>query len=196
MMVAQLKNQNPLNPMDGTAFTAQLAQFSSLEQQINMNTSLTSILSALKTSSSGKDIFDYIGKNISSDGNPVTLTGGAVASGGSYTLTEPAKINIVVSDSNGKAIRTIGSGATQVAAGTYDIGWDGKDDSGNTVADGTYTYKVTTLNSNNEYGTASTSTSGLVSGITSSNGVNYLVVNGKNVDPASVETVTVPTTTK
>jgi flagellar basal-body rod modification protein FlgD len=189
MMVAQLKNQDPLNPMEGTDFTAQLAQFSSLEQQINTNTNLTSILEALNSNSKDSNLFDYIGKTISSNGNPVTVSGGSVASGGTFVLDEPSKINVVVYDSTGKAVRTMTSGTEDMPAGTYNINWDGKDDSGYTVLDGEYTYKVNALTSNKVLKTASTETTGEVSGITSYLGKNYLVVDGKKVDPASVETV-------
>jgi flagellar basal-body rod modification protein FlgD len=60
MMVAQLKNQDPLNPLEGTDFTAQLAQFSSLEQQITMNTNLSSILESLNSSAANDNLFDYM----------------------------------------------------------------------------------------------------------------------------------------
>lgn len=189
MMVAQLKNQDPLNPMEGTDFTAQLAQFSSLEQQITMNTNLSSILESLNTASANDNLFDYMGKSIVSDGNPVTLAGGEVVSGGVFELKEPANITVVVYDSTGTAVRRMSSGTERIEAGVYNIEWDGKNDGGYTVQDGEYTYKVKALNARNQYTDVATETKGTVSGITSYYGKSYLMVDGQRVDPDSVESV-------
>jgi flagellar basal-body rod modification protein FlgD len=189
MMVAQLKNQDPLNPLEGTDFTAQLAQFSSLEQQITMNTNLSSILESLNTASTNENIFDYMGKTIQSNGNPVTLTGGEVVSGGVFEMKEPATITVTVYDGNGKAVRRMSSGTEQIEAGTYNIEWDGKNDEGYTVLDGEYTYDVKALNAKNQYIDVATKTEGTVTGVTSYGGKAYLMVDGKRIDPDSVESV-------
>ncbi|MFA6011554.1 MAG: flagellar hook capping FlgD N-terminal domain-containing protein [Desulfobacteraceae bacterium] len=189
MMVAQLKNQDPLSPMEGTDFTAQLAQFSSLEQQITMNTNLSSILESLNAASANDNLFDYMGKNIVSDGNPVTLTKGEVVSGGVFELEEPASITVVVYDSTGTAVRRMSSGSERIEAGAYNIEWDGKNDDGYTVQDGEYTYEVKALNAKNQYTDVATETKGKVSGITSYYGKSYLMVDGQRVDPDSVESV-------
>jgi flagellar basal-body rod modification protein FlgD len=189
MMVAQLKNQDPLNPLDGTDFTAQLAEFSSLEQQITMNTNLNSILETLNNSSANDNLFDYMGKTIKSDGNPVSLVKGEVASGGTFQLDEPASITVVVYDSNGNAVRKMSSGSELIKAGVYNIDWNGKNDEGYTVPDGEYTYKVKALNADSEFTDVSTQTKGTVSGLTSYYGKTYLVVDGQRVDPDTVESV-------
>ena len=192
MMVAQLRNQDPLSPMDGTDFTAQLAQFSSLEQQLTTNTNLEAILGELKTSSDETNLFNYIGKNITSDGNPVTVRNGEVVAGGQFTLEEASTIDVVVYNSEGSAVRVLSSSYELIGEGTYDIEWDGRDESGFKVGNGEYTYDVIAKNVDGEYTSVSTSSTGLVSGLTSSGGKAYLVVDGRKVDPASVETVTIP----
>lgn len=189
MMVAQLKHQDPLNPLQGTDMTAQLAQFSSLEQQITMNTNLSSILSALNNASTNENIFDYMGKDIVSDGNPVTLYGGKVVSGGTFEMEEPGLINVVVYDSNGTAVRRMTSGNEEIEAGIYNIEWDGKNDDGDTVQDGEYTYEVKVLNAQRQYKDAATETSGTVSGVTTYGGKAYLMVDGRRIDPDSVTSV-------
>lgn len=190
MMVAQLKHQDPLNPLQGTDMTSQLAQFSSLEQQITMNTNLSSILESLNNASKNENIFDYMGKDIVSDGNPVTLYNGQVVSGGTFEMKEPATINVVVYDSNGTAVRKMSSGNEKIEAGEYNIEWDGKNDDGYTVQDGEYTYEIKALNDKRQYLDVSTETSGTVSGVTSYGGKAYLVVDGKRIDPDSVAYVT------
>lgn len=189
MMVAQLKNQDPLNPMEGTDFTSQLAQFSGLEQQITMNSNLTAILDSLNASSENDNIFDFIGKDVVSDGNPVTVSNGKAVSGGFFELEEPATVRVVVYDSTGSVVRQMASGGELIEAGEYNIEWDGKDDQGYTVLDGEYVYDVVAMNEKGEYLDVSTTSQGFVSGVTSTYGKSYLVVDGRRVDPASVATV-------
>ncbi|TRZ48470.1 flagellar hook assembly protein FlgD, partial [bacterium] len=74
MLIAQLKNQDPLNPLDGTNFAAQLAQFSSLEQLQNMNTHLTALTSSL-SSTSNSQMVGLIGNAVVANGNSVTVSG-------------------------------------------------------------------------------------------------------------------------
>lgn len=192
MMVAQLKNQDPLNPMDGTDFTAQLAQFSSLEQQISMNTSLESILDSINQSSENENLFDYMGKEVVSDGNPVTVAAGQVVSGGAYEIKEDASLNVIVYDSEGTAVRLLSSGEEAIRAGTYNINWDGKDNDGFTVRDGKYTYGIIAKDSKGAYVDVETLTSGIVSGITAVNGKSYFVVDDNRIDPQNVQLVRLP----
>lgn len=189
MMVAQLKNQDPLSPMDGTDFTAQLAQFSSLEQQLTMNTNLENILTTLQSSSDETNLFNYIGRNITSEGNPVTVENGDVVSGGAFNLGEDATIDVVVYDSEGKAVRVLSSGTETLTEGSYNIEWDGMDANGYPVLNGDYIYDVIAKNLDGEYITVTTESSGLVSGLTTLSGKTYLVVDGDRVDPASVEAI-------
>lgn len=189
MMVAQLKNQDPLSPLEGTDFTAQLAQFSGLEQQITMNDYLEEILTSLNQSSENSSVFDYIGKEIVSDGNPVTLEGGEVISGGAFELEEAATIHVTIYNESGQAVRYMSSGTEMIEEGAYNVEWDGRDDDGYKVLDGEYTYEVLALNSDGEYTTVSTTVSGFVDGITNVYGKNYLIVDGRRIDPSSVASV-------
>jgi flagellar basal-body rod modification protein FlgD len=194
MMVAQLKHQDPLNPLDGTDFTAQLAQFSSLEQAITMNTTLEDIKNSLSTDKAEQSVFNYLGKEIVSDGNPVTLENGTSIAGGDYKIDEPAVLSIIIYNENGNTVRTIDSGSTLIEAGSYNINWDGRDDNGYDLQDGEYTYDIIAKNSDNKYISVSTSVTGKVDGITTVNGSQYLLVNGNPIDPSSVETVKEPVT--
>lgn len=92
MLIAQLKNQDPLNPLDGTAFTAQLAQFSSLEQLQNINTQLGSF-TRQQQSLSGSQAVSLIGKEVLARGNTVQAAGSPVAL--SYQLAGDAAEGMV-----------------------------------------------------------------------------------------------------
>jgi flagellar basal-body rod modification protein FlgD len=85
MLVAQLQNQDPLNPMDGTDFSAQLAQFSQLEQLISLNDSMADLAKAYDTNSEG-DVVGYIGKQVTGNVDVMNVDEGTV-SGGFYSLS-------------------------------------------------------------------------------------------------------------
>lgn len=190
MLVAQLRHQDPLNPMDGTDFTAQLAQFSSLEQMFNMNSSLKAIQGALETQKEEENYMDYIGKEVVSLENALTVTNGK-ASGGAYTIAEPAEIMVSVYDSNGKEVRQIYPGYK--TPGTHEIKWDGVDSSGNVVKDGVYTFTVKAIGDGGVSIPATTSVTGEVTGVAYVNGLPYIQVGTLLIDPSTVVVVRTPT---
>jgi flagellar basal-body rod modification protein FlgD len=102
MLIAQLKNQDPLNPLDGTAFTAQLAQFSSLEQLQNINTQLSAFTKQQQSLNSSQAV-TLIGKEVLARGNTVQAAGSPVAL--SYQLAGDAAEGIVrIFDANGEFV--------------------------------------------------------------------------------------------
>jgi len=140
LLVAQLKHQDPLNPLDGTDFTAQLAQFSSLEQQFAMNENLEAIQDSLMAQESG-NVLDYIGKTVKTNGNVIFAKDGNPDSG-AYTLEEPADVTIRIYDDQGLGVRRIYAGWQD--AGEHSMGWDGRNDAGEGMAPGIYFYRVET----------------------------------------------------
>jgi flagellar basal-body rod modification protein FlgD len=134
LLVTQLKNQDPLNPDDPTEFTAQLAQFSSLEQLYNLNESMTGLTTSTDNTTKlsalsliGKQV-TYTGSSFSYNGNPVKL---------GYTLDGPAsEVQLIVQDSTGKTLRTLSG--TELTKGNHPLTWDGYDEDGNKMEAGTY----------------------------------------------------------
>lgn len=183
MLVAQLKHQDPLNPMDGTAFTAQLAQFSSLEQQFGMNDSLESILTEMKVEEDDNNLLDYIGKEISADNNTISVTGGS-ATKASYTLEEPGDVIVSIVDSDGMEVQSFSMG--QKGIGTHELIWDAKNGDGGTIADGVYKYQVVSIDANGVPFPAKTAAVGIVNGVTYENGKQYLIMKDQLVDPDTV----------
>jgi flagellar basal-body rod modification protein FlgD len=143
LLVTQLRNQDPMNPEDPKDFVAQLAQFSSLEQQINANDNLESLgklFQTLKESQSMSQGVSLLGKKVTGVGNMLTMKGGQ-ASGASYQLPLQAKEVVVgIFNSAGQLVRTLKLGSQ--AAGSQALTWDGKDDQGKQVPDGLYAYQV------------------------------------------------------
>lgn len=147
LFTTQLKNQNPLDPMDNTAFVSQLAQFSQLEATTKMSGSMDSLVKSLSTSQiSGAS--NLIGKTVGVgdgkavyDGNPVN---------GFVTLpTDVDSVTLKVYNSGGQLIRTGQIGAQQ--KGDFAFQWDGNDDAGTAAPKGAYRIEATT----NRYGTPS-----------------------------------------
>ncbi len=187
MLVTQLKHQDPLNPMEGTDFTAQLAQFSGLEQQFDMNDSLEAILSALTAKPNDENVLDYIGKQVAAENNTIAVKDGGV-SGGTYSLGHPADVAISIFDSDGLEIGSIYAG--QKGIGSHEINWNGKDQYGEITPDGVYTFVVMASNGSGGIIPVDTSVSGKVTGVTYENGIPYLVMNDQLVDPDTVFEIT------
>lgn len=187
MLVAQLQNQDPLNPTDGTEFSTQLAEFSQLEQLMNLNDSIESLDQTL-TQSSEDDLLGYVGMQVTGNADTMHVDEGSV-SGGFYNLSQPAEVSVIITDANGATIKTLSPG--QQEAGSHIISWDGTDASGTAVADGTYYYTVM-ANSGAGFEQISATVSGTVDGITYNNGNAYLVVQGIVLDPESLTSVTDP----
>ncbi len=184
MLVAQLQNQDPLNPMEGTDFSAQLAQFSSLEQLMNLNDSMDSLASSFSNESE-RDLLEYMGKQVSGKVDSMQVENGTV-SGGFFSLSENADVIVNVMDDSGQTIKTLYQGTK--STGAHLVNWDGTDTNGNAMADGTYKYAVL-ANTGYGYQELPTTVSGKVEGIAYSNEKPYLVVQGVLVDPKSLTSV-------
>ncbi len=143
LLVTQLRYQDPMSPEDPKDFVAQLAQFSSLEQQINANQNLQEmgdLFQSLKESQNMTQGVALLGKTVKGSGNMLTVTGGKAAEA-SFELSQEAKELVVgIFDASGNQVRTLNLG-TQ-AAGLRTLTWDGKDSQGKQVADGIYSYQV------------------------------------------------------
>lgn len=177
LLIEQLKNQDPLNPIDSVEFTAQLAQFASLEQLFTMNDSLSSIEETLY-SQGQDDILQLIGKTVKASDNTILIKDDTVSSG-SYILEAGADVTISIYDSNGSEIWSIYQGWQE--AGEYDVEWDGRDSSGEMVEEGTYTFEVSAKDADGNSVTANTYITGEVTGVTYEYGDPYLMIGDRLV---------------
>jgi flagellar basal-body rod modification protein FlgD len=139
LMTAQLKNQDPLQPLDGTEFVAQLAQFSGVEQQIKTNERLDSLLGAL-TRSAAEVSLGFLGRTVETASSKVELAAGAPASF-AFEVEKPAnKAVAVVTDADGVEVRKLDVDASVL--GRREAVWDGHDNAGIPAAPGVYTIRV------------------------------------------------------
>jgi len=143
LMMAQMKYQDPMNPMDGTAFSAQLAQFSSLEQLTNINTSLTQSINAnlmLAESVNNTMSATLIGKEVKLNNTTIQKNGQDSANIG-YTLPGDAvSVKVSIYNEAGVLVKTYEDASTD--KGDSKLSWDYTDNQGNTLPDGNYTFSV------------------------------------------------------
>jgi len=182
LLVAQIKNQDPLKPMETTEFTSQLAQFSSLEQQFDMNKSLMEIKESLAVRENG-NILDFIGKTVKTGDNSIFINDGD-ASAGVFNLQDRADVVISVYDEAGLEVGRIYEGWKD--AGEHDFVWDGRADNGDKLSDGFYTYQADARDEKGYSVPCDTYFAGKVTGVTYETGDPYLMIGNKLVVPEDV----------
>lgn len=184
LLTTQLKNQDPTSPMDSNQFTQQLVEFSQVEQQINTNTNLNTLITQGQTQI-GAYATSYLGKSVSiTNGNAALSQGSATWT---YNLgTVAAQTTLTIADAKGKVVY---SGAGETAAGNHQFAWNGKDNNGNQLNDGTYTLAVSAQTAGGSGVTANVSSTGTVSEIDMSSGTPKLVVGGMELGLGDVANV-------
>jgi flagellar basal-body rod modification protein FlgD len=177
LFVTQLKNQDPLKPMDGNEFLAQLAQLTQVEQAYNTNTNLQNILSALNNSSS-LSVASFVGQQATVLGNQVGVTAGETTQLGFSLAKAAASVVVEVRDASGNLVRTITQGTT--ASGESLVAWDGRDDSGNQLSSGNYSFSVTGYDSAGAAFSGTTKVRGTVTGVSFASDTPTLSIAGKS----------------
>lgn len=189
LLVTQLRYQDPLNPMNSTEFTAQLAQFSALEQQKNTNTNLEKLLSKqdLLTQVSlsglmGKDVLAFSNEVFVEDAKAMDL---------SFELPQDVKsTTVTITDQSGRLVRTlVVSGGKK---GLNSVTWDGKNSSGAPVAQGKYYFTVSGTLTDKSTVAGQPCAKGKVEEIGYEQGIPYLYVGGRKIALGQVVKITEP----
>ncbi len=185
IFVAQLENQDPLEPQDSSEFTNQIATLTGVEQQINTNSNLEELIN-LSLSQQNGNLVSYIGKEVEAKGSLVNLQAeGDVAF--AYELEEaPEDVFITVRnprDPEGRAIFN-GTGSTNV--GRNVVRWDGLDNDGNRVTEGVYELQVSFLDAEENLQTVTTYISGTVQGINMQAETPSVIVNNEEINIADI----------
>lgn len=172
LLMTQMQYQDPLNPMDSQALTSQLTDFSMLEQQISSNTLLEGMSETLENLSQ-INMLDYIGKEVTTSSNSLTVDGGGITPI-TYSLDEAATVQLVVYDSEGEVATRVDLG--NMEAGSHALEWDGTDSTGQALADGTYYYSFLATDDSGGSVTVDSSEQGEVTGITYVDGSPWLMI--------------------
>ncbi|SON57712.1 Basal-body rod modification protein FlgD [Hartmannibacter diazotrophicus] len=185
LLTTQLTTQNPLDPMDADKFTEQLTAFSSVEQQIETNSNLEDMLSAL-SASAALNLVNYVGKSVTALSDTTQLSGGSAQ--WTYTMGNDAEtVDVTITNSAGAVVA---NDKIKANAGTNTYTWDGTTRNGGEATEGdNYTISFSATDSDGKSVPVTTQVKGKVSAVDVSGSEPYLVVNGSSVPLSGVLSV-------
>jgi len=185
LLVTQMQNQDPTNPMDSSQMTSQLAQIKTVTGISQLNTTLSSLSSQLSAGQNAQASL-LIGQSVLVPGSTTTVAGGASSGFGVSLDSSVSDLTVTIKNSSGQIVNTLDLGAQQ--AGTIPVAFKPVDSSGNTLADGTYTVSAAGTSTTGAT-TAETTLSGAqVQSVVqqSGGGTGLLLNNGTTVDMTKV----------
>ena len=183
LLTTQLKNQNPLDPLDTNAFTQQLVQFSSVEQQLKTNEFLSALVQS-NANSVNTNAVNYIGKTISASGTRSELIAGKAI--WNFKLEDAAMTTVTIKNDEGAVVYTQ-QGQLQAGAGVFE--WDGKMSNGMPAPNGTYSIQMTGLNQEGKNVPISTEFTGTVTGIDFTGTEPVLLIGSTRVNISGVTSI-------
>jgi len=186
ILTTQLKNQNPLDPLDTNQFTQQLVQFASVEQQINMNQQLTTLV-ALQKATQTTSAMSFLGATATVDGTTTRLANGAAS--WSFSVDKPSTATINIKSANGELAY---SGSYPLTAGAQNFNWDGRGNNGAKWPDGNYTMTVTAKDASGNTVAVSTEVKGTVDSVDLTQNPPTLKIGGQSFSLDRIKQVVRP----
>nr|WP_194300836.1 flagellar hook capping FlgD N-terminal domain-containing protein [Acetobacter oeni] len=180
LLTTQLENQDPSSPMSSDTFTTELAQFAGVQQQVDTNTNLETLISLTEDGQESSNM-SLVGKTATTTASVFPLQDGSANV--SYTTTSAEPIAIAVTNSSGTVVKTEELTST---AGTNTWTWDGTDSDGDQLADGAYNIAVETMDSSGNTSAVATSVTGTVTGIDRSASAIYVEMGSSKVNMTDV----------
>lgn len=178
LLTTQLQNQDPSNPMSSDTFTSELAQFAGVEQQVQTNTNLSTLINITQNGQAASDM-SLTGKVALANSSKLPLQNGSATL--EYSTTSGKTLSIAISDSSGNIVKTDTFNTTS-SSGEWD--WDGKNSAGEQLADGQYNVAVETIDDSGNTSAVPFNVRGIVTGITRS-GNNQIIDMGETEIPMS-----------
>lgn len=182
LLVTQMQNQDPLNPMDNAQMTSQLAQLSTVTGIEKLNDTMQLLIGNVQSSQTFQAT-SMIGRQVFAPGNVMQLADGQ-AKFGADLPTDVDRIEVKIRDADGNTVRTLNFGTRD--AGMQSLEWDGRDDSGNVVEDGIYNFELTATVDGSEVTTRPLS-QGIVDSV--ANGSNGVTVHLKDLGSISLSEI-------
>jgi flagellar basal-body rod modification protein FlgD len=186
LLTTQLKNQNPLDPLDTNQFTQQLVQFAQVEQQMKSNDSLSTLVSIEQTAQSTSALA-LVGQTVVVDGATTQLKNGQA--NWNLNVTKPATATITIKDSTGQ---TAYSGAFGVQPGNQAFTWDGRGNDGRLWPDGSYTLTATGVDASGQSTGISTQIQAPVQSVDLTQTPPILSINGQNYTLKQIQKIVAP----
>ena len=159
LLTTQLKNQNPLDPLDTNQFTSQLVQFAQVEQQMSMNSQLTTLI-ALQKATQTSNALGFLGSTVVIDGDTAALSGGEAT--WTFAADKPATAVFNIKSSTGQVVY---SESRTLKAGTQDFTWNGRATNGQALQDGDYTLSIVAKDASGNTTAIGTQVQGKVDGV-------------------------------
>lgn len=178
LLTTQLKNQDPLSPMDSNQFTQQIVQMTGVEQQLQTNALLKTLVS--NTASGVSTAVNLIGKEVRAEADVAQLRDHKAA--WTYKLDRAAEdVKLEVLDSKGRIVASRAAEAKNNGAGEHAFVWDGKSSAGTALAEGTYSLRITAKDGAGSVVTSTVYADGLVTGVEQVDGQTLLSINGARI---------------
>jgi flagellar basal-body rod modification protein FlgD len=184
LLTTQLQNQDPLSPMDTNQFTQQLVEFAGVQQQVDMNTNMQTLIS-LQQTSEATSAMQMIGSNVTLNATSSALTSSTPASW-NLNSAGPATANVTITNASGGVVFT---GTTSLNAGSNAYTWNGTGNTGQTWPAGQYTIAVTATSATGQAVTVTPQVSGTVSGVDLTKTPPQLVIGGQDYAMSAVQAV-------
>lgn len=184
LLTTQLKNQDPSSPTDTSNMTSEIAQFAGVEQQVQTNTNLTTLISLTEGGQLTADK-DMVGQTATATTNTLPLQSGKASL--SFDGVNGEIVGISVANSAGKVVK---DDVVEASGGTNTWSWDGKDSSGNTMPDGAYSVSVKTVDSTGNTSDVAFNVNGTITGITKGAHDIYVKMGQAVIPMSDVATVT------
>src|SRR5271154_1764125 len=184
LLTTQLQNQNPLSPLDTNQFTQQLVEFAGVQQQINTNDSLASLVSLQQTAQSTQAL-GFVGKTAVVNGTTAALTDSTAT----WDLSVPANstANITITNSTGA---TVYSGSYAMTAGNSQaFVWNGQGNDGTQSPDGSYTLTATAVDGSNNPVAVTTQVQGVVSSVDLTQSPPLLTINNQTYTVNQIQSI-------
>ena len=186
LLTTQLKNQNPLDPLDTNQFTQQLVEFSGVEQQLKTNDFLASLVTA-NANTTNSNAVGYIGKTVTASGVQSELVNNKAQ--WQFSLKDAGTVTVNIKDASGNTVYSE-KGAMQAGTGTFT--WDGKDNQGNIKPPGTYSISMQAVDAEGKSVNVSTQTTGVVTGVDFTGSEPVLLVGNTRLNLSGVTSVRTP----
>jgi flagellar basal-body rod modification protein FlgD len=186
LLTTQLQNQDPLSPLDTNQFTQQLVEFSGVEQQINMNQQLTTLIGLQQTAQSAQAA-SFVGATVVVNGSTAQLANSQAA--WNYSVGSPATATFTVTNASGQ---TVFSQTGTVQPGQQTFNWNGVGTNGQQWPDGSYTLSVTATDASGKSVAVSTQVQGVVQSVDLTQNPPVLSVGGQNFTLNQIQGVVAP----
>jgi flagellar basal-body rod modification protein FlgD len=186
LLTTQLQNQDPLDPLDTSQFTEQLVEFASVEQQMNTNTNMQTLIS-LQQSSQSLQALQLVGANVTVNSNTAALSNatGTAATWG-FSSPSPATGNVTITSSTGQVAFT---GTVALSSGNQTYTWNGKGNNGVTWPDGNYTLSINATGATGQAVTVTTQVQGAVTAVNVNQTPPTVTVGGQSYPISDIQSI-------